>query len=274
MEPEAGPGDVNFLQSTFDWFDNGDHWTGAEGIPHLLWQHVQISVVSLLAAVVIALPIGLFFGHLRKGSFVAINLANVGRALPAIAVLLFAVREFGIGDPPGWMQGIGIGSTPAFLVLVALAVPPIVTNTYVGVSSVDDETREAARGMGMTGGQVLRRVELPLGSPLIMAGIRTSAVAVVATATLAALVGWGGLGRYIIDGSAVQDFERLFAGALLVALLAIVVELTLAVVQHFVVPKGLRANGRGDARFKGASLPGAAEELQIASATAPVPPRV
>jgi osmoprotectant transport system permease protein len=259
VEPQEGAGDVNFLQSTFEWFDNGDHWTGAEGIPHLLWQHVQISVVSLLAAVVIAVPIGLFFGHLRKGSFVAINLANIGRALPAIAVLLFAVREFGIGDPPEWMQNIGVGSTPAFIVLVALAVPPIVTNTYVGVSGVDDETRDAARGTGMTGGQVLRRVELPLASPLIMAGIRTSAVAVVATATLAALVGWGGLGRYIIDGSRVQDFERLFAGALLVALLAIVVELTLAVVQHFVVPKGLRVGGRGRARARASSLPGATE---------------
>jgi osmoprotectant transport system permease protein len=264
---------MNFLHSAFQWFDDGDHWTGPEGIPHLVWQHVQISVVSLLVAVAIALPIGLVFGHLRKGSFAAINLANIGRALPAIAVLLFAVREFGIGDPPAWMQNIGIGSTPAFIVLVALAIPPIVTNTYVGVSSVDDETRDAARGMGMKGGQVLRRVELPLASPLIMAGIRTSAVAVVATATLAALVGWGGLGRYIIDGSRVQDFERVFAGALLVALLAIVVELTLAVMQHFIVPKGLRTSGRGGRRFKGAALPGAGEELRIASATAPVPPR-
>ncbi len=208
------------------------------------------------------LPIGLFFGHRRKGSFVAINLSNIGRALPAIVVLLFAVREFGIGDPPGWMQGIGIGSTPAFLVLVALAIPPIVTNTYVGVSSVDDETRDAARGMGMKGGQLLRRVELPLASPLIMAGIRTSAVAVVATATLAALVGWGGLGRYIIDGSRVQDYERLFAGALLVALLAIVVELTLAVVQHFVVPKGLRTTGRNARRSRGAATVPTAEPIK------------
>jgi osmoprotectant transport system permease protein len=265
---------MNFLQSAFEWFDDGDHWTGSEGIPHLLWQHVQISVIAMVAATIIALPIGLFFGHRRKGSFVAINLANIGRALPALALLLLAVREFGIGDPPDWMQSIGIGSTPAFLVLVALAVPPIVTNTYAGVSSVDDEARDAARGMGMTGGQLLRRVELPLASPLIMAGIRTSAVAVVATATLAALVGWGGLGRYIIDGSRVQDYKRLFAGALLVALLAIAVELALAVVQHFVVPKGLRAGGQAGKRFRGAALPGAAEELQIASATAPVHPGV
>ena len=231
---------MNFLQNVVDWFDNGDHWNGAEGIPHLMWQHVQISFIAVLVSVLIALPIGLFFGHHRKGGFVAINLANIGRALPALALLIFAARQFGLHDPPAWMQAIGIGSVPAFLVLVALALPPIVTNTYAGVVGVDPETRDAAVGMGMSGGQVLRRVELPLAMPLIMAGIRTSAVAVVATATLAALVGWGGLGRYIIDGSRVQDYERLFAGALLVALLAICVELGLALVQRLLVPKGLR----------------------------------
>ena len=232
---------MNFLQSTLDWFDNGDHWTGAEGIPHLLWQHIQICVDrggrrrrasrsrSACSSVITA----------RAGSS-PINLANIGRALPALALLLFAVRQFGVGDPPQWMQTVGIGSIPTFLVLVALAIPPMVTNTYAGVSGVDPEAIDAARGMGMSGGQVLRRVEMPLASPLIMAGIRTSAVAVVATATLAAVVGWGGLGRYIYDGSRVHDNERLFAGALLVALLAIAVELSLALVQHFVVPKGLR----------------------------------
>lgn len=242
---------MGFLQSVIDWFDNGDHWSGNEGITHLVWQHVQISVVAVLAAVVIALPIGLFFGHHRRGGFVVINASNVGRALPALALLIYAVREFGIGDPPDWMSSIGIGSIPTFLVLVALAIPPIVTNTYVGVRGVDDETRDAARGMGMSGGQLLGRVELPLASPLIMAGVRTSAVAVVATATLAALVSWGGLGRYIIDGYRVQDDERLFAGALLVALLALVVELSLAAIQHFVVPKGLRLAARASDRDAG-----------------------
>jgi osmoprotectant transport system permease protein len=231
---------VNFLESVYNWFDNGDHWNGAEGIPHLLWQHVQISFIAVLVAVVIALPIGLFVGHHRRGGFFAINLANVGRALPALGLIILAAREFSLRNPPGWMQAIGIGSISAFLVLVALAIPPIVTNTYAGVVGVDAETRDAAVGMGMSGGQVLRRVELSLAMQLIMAGIRTSAVAVVATATLAAIVGWGGLGRYIIDGSRVQDDQRLFAGALLVALLAICVELGLALVQRLVVPKGLR----------------------------------
>jgi osmoprotectant transport system permease protein len=262
-----------FLQDIIDWFNNGDHWTGAEGIPHLLWQHVQISFIAVITAVVIALPIGLFFGHHRRGSFFAINLANVGRALPALALLLIAVNRFGVGDPPGWMQTIGIGSIPTFLVLVALAIPPIVTNTFAGVSGADPETVDAARGMGMSGGQVLRRVEMPIASPLIMAGIRTSAVAVVATATLAAIVGWGGLGRYIYDGSRVHDYERLFAGALLVALLAIAVELSLAIVQHFVVPKGLRVaahSGDRDGAKPASVNPGIAPGATV-SAEAVVP---
>jgi osmoprotectant transport system permease protein len=235
---------VDFLGNAAAWFDDGDHWSGSEGIPHLLWQHVQISLVAIVVAVAIALPIGLLFGHYRRGGFFAINLSNVGRALPALALLILAVRQFGVGDPPGWMQAVGIGSLPAFLALVALAIPPVVTNTYVGISTVDAETREAALGMGLSGGQVLRRVELPLALPLIMTGIRTTAVAVVATATLAALVGWGGLGRYIIDGYRVHETERLFAGAFLVALLAIVVELALAVIQRVVVPRGLRLSQR------------------------------
>ncbi len=261
------------LQSILDWFDNGDHWSGPEGIVHLLWQHVQISVVAVLVATVIALPIGLFFGHHRRGSFVAINLANIGRALPALALLLFAVERFGIADPPGWMQAIGIGSIPTFLVLVALAIPPIVTNTFAGVSGVDPETVDAARGMGMGGGQVLRRVEMPLASPLIMAGIRTSAVAVVATATLAAIVGWGGLGRYIYDGYRVQDDQRIFAGALLVALLAIAVEGALALVQRFVVPKGLRLAARvGDRTTRRPRSANPGHEPGAAVETEPVVP--
>jgi len=231
---------MEFLGNMWDWFANGDHWRGDEGIPNLLWQHIQISFIAVVVAVAVALPIGLVFGHYRRGGFVAINLANIGRALPALALLILAVREFGGGDPPGWLQAVGVGSLPTFLALVALAIPPVVTNTYVGVTTVDAATREAAEGMGMSGSQVLRRIELPLALPLIMAGIRTTAVAVVATATLAAIVGWGGLGRYIIDGFRVGDDERLFAGAILVALLAIVVELALAVVERLVVSRGLR----------------------------------
>jgi osmoprotectant transport system permease protein len=235
---------MNFLGDVFSWFANGDHWQGNEGVTHLLVQHLEISAISLLCAVLIALPIGLVLGHLRRGGFVAINLSNIGRALPSLAILLLAVLAFGIGSPPRLFRTVGIGSFPTFLALVALAIPPVLTNTYVGVTSVDDELREAARAMGMTGPQMLRQVELPVALPLVMAGIRTSAIAVVATATLAAYVGWGGLGRYIIDGLAIHDNVLVFVGALLVAVLSIVVELALAAVQRRVVSRGLQLTER------------------------------
>jgi len=148
---------------------------------------------------------------------------------------------FGIGDPPKYLTSIGVVSIPAFLALVALAIPPMLTNTYVGVTQIDPNVRDAAKGMGMNDAQLLRRVELPLATPLIMAGVRTSAIAVIATATLLAYPGGGGLGRFIVDGFAI-DFQdpRVFVGALFVALLAILVELALSVLQRFVVPRSLR----------------------------------
>jgi osmoprotectant transport system permease protein len=231
---------MNFLGHVLDWFANGDHWQGKEGVTHLLVQHVEISAISIVCAILIALPIGLVLGHVRRGGFVAINVSNIGRALPSLAILLLAVLAFGVGAPPAFFRTVGIGSFPTFIALVALAVPPILTNTYVGIIGVDAELREAAMGMGMSGPQVLRQVELPVALPLVMAGIRTSAVAVVATATLAAYVGWGGIGRYIIDGLAISDNVLVFVGALLVAVLSMVVELALGAVQRAVVSRGLQ----------------------------------
>ena len=176
-------------------------------------------------------------GHLRRGGGIAVNIANVGRALPALALLYLAVRWVGVGKPEGLLRI--VQSVPAFIAMVALAVPPMVANAYVGVSSIDDDVRQSARGMGMSGRQVLTRVEIPLAMPLIWAGIRTATVAVVATATLAAYVDSGGFGRYIVDGFAVQDQVKVFAGGLLVALLAVGLELTLAGIQRRVVSPGL-----------------------------------
>jgi osmoprotectant transport system permease protein len=173
-------------------------------------------------------------GEPGKGGAVAINISNIGRALPSFALLVIAY------------SALGLGTKPAFVALFALAVPPIVTNTYTAIRGVDPEVREAAEGMGLTGGQVLRRVELPMGIPLIMAGIRTSAVQVVATATLAAYVGGGGLGRLIRSGLATQNSERLIGGALLVAGLSVAVEVVLGLVQRGVVPAGLRSGWAPD----------------------------
>jgi osmoprotectant transport system permease protein len=217
---------VRFLGDVIDWFTAGSHWTGDGGIPNRLWEHVWISGVSVVVALAVALPVGLVLGHLGRGGFLAVNLSNIGRAVPSFGLLVLAVQLF------------GIGSTPAYVALIALAVPPIVTNSYVGVREVDPEVKEAARGMGMSGTQMLLRVETPVALPLVMAGVRTAAVQVVATATLAALVGSGGLGRYIVFGLATQDRVETFCGGLLVALLALATELTLGLVERRVTPAG------------------------------------
>ena len=237
---------MEFFGDVVDWFQDGSNWSGEDGVTHRLDEHVQISLVSLLIAAAIALPIGIVLGHMRRGGLVAINVSNVGRALPTLAVLIFLVQIFGIGDPPGVLAF--TGSLPTLIALVALAIPPMLTNAYVGMTDVDADVRESAEGMGMSGAQQLTRVELPIALPLIMAGVRTSAVAVVATATLAAYIGWGGLGRFIIDGLSTQDNVQVFAGAVLVALLSVVVEFTLAGVQRALVSPGLRVGRERVAR--------------------------
>ena len=207
---------MNFANQVVQWFLNGAHWQGDGGIPHRTLEHLAMSGASVLVAAAIALPIGIAIGHFGRGGILAINISN-------IAVELF-----------------GIGALPAFITLVALAIPPMVTNSYIGMREVDADVREAARGMGMRDRAVLWRVELPIALPLIMAGIRTSAVNVVATATLAALVAWGGLGRFIVDGFGLQDYPMMFAGAIMVAILSLIVEFSLAGAQRLATPAGLR----------------------------------
>lgn len=222
---------MTFIGQVIQWFLTGSHWQGEGGVPHRLMEHVAMSGASLLAASLIALPIGIVLGHFGRGGNLAINISNVGRAIPSFALLVIAVE-----------LRLGLGAIPPFIALVALGVPPIVTNSYLGMREVDPEVREAARGMGMRGRIVLTRVELPIALPFIMAGIRTSAVNIVATATLAALVAWGGLGRFIVDGYGLQDYPMMYAGAVLVALLSLTAEFSLAGVQRLVTPAGLRVS--------------------------------
>ncbi len=223
---------MSFFVQVVQWFFDGSHWQGDFGVPNRLFEHVSMSAESLAAATLIALPIGITVGHLGRGGNLAINVANVGRAVPSFALLVIAV------------QLVGIGFWPAFIALVALGIPPIVTNSYIGMREVDPDVLEAARGMGMRELAVLWQVELPIALPLIMAGIRTSAVNIVATATLAAEVAWGGLGRFIVDGLAQRDIVQLFAGALLVALLSVGVEVGLTGLQRVSTPIGLRVQPR------------------------------
>jgi osmoprotectant transport system permease protein len=225
---EKPGGAMNFIGQVVQWFLDPAHWQGDGGILHRTFEHLVMSGLSVLTAALIALPVGIAIGHFGRGGILAINVSNIGRAVPSFAVLVIAVQLF------------GIGALPAFIALVALAVPPMVTNSYIGMREVDPDVREAARGMGMRERAVLLRVELPIALPLIMAGVRTSAVNVVATATLAALVAWGGLGRFIVDGLGLQDYPMLFAGALMVAILSVIVEFSLAGVQRLATPAGLR----------------------------------
>jgi len=234
---------MTFLGSVVHWFLNPAHWHGDFGIPNRVEEHVLMSVAATGAAALIALPVGLTLGHYGRGGALAINISNVGRALPSFAILVLAV------------QLVGIGATPAFLALVALAIPPIVTNSFVGMRDVNAELRDAARGLGMSDLRILVRVELPNALPVVMAGIRTAGVQVVATATLAALVGWGGLGRFIIDGFSQLDYVQVFAGALMVVALSAAAELLLALLQRALTPAGLRS---ASARERRRGLPAAA----------------
>jgi osmoprotectant transport system permease protein len=222
---------VNVVNEVLAWLTDPAQWSGPDGIPIRTLQHLWYSVLATAIAAAVALPIGVYIGHTGRGAIVAVNLTNLGRAIPSLGIIILMFTIF------------GFGIAPILVTLFALAIPPIVTNSYIGVRSVDPDVREAAEGMGMRGRQVLWRVELPMAMPLIMAGIRTSAVQVVATATLAAFVGLGGLGRYLIDGLAQRDLAEVVGGAILVAVLSLVTELLLGRVQTLVVSKGLTERG-------------------------------
>jgi osmoprotectant transport system permease protein len=212
------------------------------GVPTLLAEHLLYVVGPLLVAIAIALPVGLWVGHINKGGTLAINISNAGRAIPSLGLILIAYLAF------------GLSVIPVLIALIAMAIPPILTNTYVGVREIDAEVRDAAAGMGLSGWQILQRVEIPMAMPVIMAGIRTSAVQVVATATLAAFVGLGGLGRPIFTGLATSvqfnpDARTVVVVAVvLVAVFAIVVEQLLGVVERLVVPTGLAEGQERDGR--------------------------
>lgn len=242
---------MHFLHQVIEWFTASSHWHGVGGIPHRMQEHVVMSVIVTVAAAAVALPLGVWLGHIGRGGVLAVNVSNTGRAIPSFAVLVIAEQVSG-----------KIGAVPAFVALFLLAVPPMLTNAYTGVRGVDPELREASEAMGLTGVQTLFRVELPLALPLIMAGVRTAAVQVVATATLAAVVAWGGLGRYIVDGLGARDDVQIFAGAVMVLGLSFATELVLGLVQRRLTPRGVRPTRPGppdvvkNEPFVGAANPG------------------
>nr|WP_202531575.1 ABC transporter permease subunit [Streptomyces sp. SID8380] len=190
------------------------HWSGENGIAHRLLEHVLLTLVCLLISCLVALPVALVLGHIGRGGALAVNLANIGRAVPTFAVLVLLLLT-----PVGKLS-----EGPTVIALVLFAVPPLLTNAYVGMRGVDREVVRAARGMGMTGRQLLWRVELPLAAPLVLTGVRIAAVQLVATATIAALAGGGGLGRIITAGFNLASTPQVVAGAVLVAVFALLVE--------------------------------------------------
>ena len=228
---------MSVFADAFVYLNDPFNWSRSGGILDLLGEHLAISSVAVLAAAALAVPVGSALGHLGRGSGFVVALSNVSRAVPTLALLtVFAVTP------------IGFGNTATTIALAVFAVPPILTNTFVGFREVDHDVREAARAMGMSTGQSVARVELPLAVPLIMTGVRTAGVQVVATATLAALVAGGGLGRILNLGFAQQDYGQMIAGALLVSALALLTELVLVLLSWAVTP-GRRLRGRGPGRL-------------------------
>ena len=231
---------VELLGEAIAWLLDGSNWTDPRnGILLRLWEHVSLSAASLAAGCAIGLPLGLYIGHTGRAAAGVIAVANIGRAVPSLGWLgiVFPVTLFLLG------RG-GLGFVPAFIALTALAVPPIVTNTYAGLREVDRDLVEAGRGMGMREMQLLRLVEIPVALPVILAGVRSSAVQVVATATLAAVVAGGTLGDFIVQGIFIRDLDRVFGAAILVAALSILSELAFAALQRAAVSPGLRGRSR------------------------------
>ena len=225
---------MNIWDSLVSYATDPDIWTGPGSVWERLLEHVAVSVAATLLAMILVFPLALYLGHIRKGSRAASAVVNVGRAIPSFGILAIAFLLF-VG------MGMGVGQPWSILVaLVALAAPPIFTNTIAGIQSVPPATVEAARGMGLTERGVLATIELPLATQLILEGVRIAFVQVIATATLGAIVAWGGLGRYIIDGFAVRDNGEILFGALAVGLLAVLAEIGFSAIQRKTTPKGLR----------------------------------
>ena len=229
------------LQEAWEFLTTADNWSGRRGIIHLTWNHVRLSAFAVLVASVIAMPPALWLGHIRRGGLVAVSTVNISRAIPSFAVIALVL-------PFSLSWGFGLGFWPTFVALFLLAMPPIFANTYTGIREVPAATVEAANGMGMRSWEVLRRVEVPAALPLIMTGLRVSAVQVVATATLGALVGFDCLGSLIIQAIAEQDDGKLLASAALVGALALLTDAAFGLAQRRMTPWVPRTTRKGRAR--------------------------
>lgn len=227
-------------------FTDPTHWDGATGIPNRLQEHLVISALSILVATLIAIPIGMYIGHTNRGSGLAINLANIGRAIPSYAMMVIPLPlTLSLAPVLGYDPGFGLTFLPIFIAMTFLAIPPLLVGTYAGLRSVDRDLIEAGRGMGLKERQILGRIEIPIASTIIVGGFRTATLQVIATATIGAILGGGGLGRFIFDGlnQGLAGRTSIYAGAIMVAGLAIGVDGLLALVQTRLTPRALRKQG-------------------------------
>jgi len=223
----------NQLQDVGNWLSASEQWHGVDGIPHRLLEHLEYSGLSLLFAALIGLTFGLLVGHTGRGAFAVASIANLARAIPTFGLVVLVVTI------------VGISTTPVLIALVALAVPPILINTFEGIRGVDADTADAARGMGMSGWSVLWRVEIPMALPLILLGLRMAAIQIVATATIAAYPGLGGLGRFIVDGLAQNNYQLVLGGSSVIVALALLVQFLFTALQRVLVSPGLLRPVRG-----------------------------
>ena len=221
---------MSTLAETFGWLTDPANYSGAGSIPQRVVEHIQLSSQAVLLAALIAFPVALYVGHKKRFEFTAISVGNIGRAIPSFG--LIAILWVPTLSWPGVL-----GYWAVYIAMVLLAIPPILINTAVGIRNVDADTVEAARGMGMTGRDVLLRIEMPLAMPLIITGLRTASVQVIATATIGAITSIGGLGRPLIDGLAAGSYHIVLGGAILVALLAILTELTFSLLEGLLSPR-------------------------------------
>jgi osmoprotectant transport system permease protein len=222
-------------------FTDPASWSGETGIPNRLLEHLAVALLAVLTAAAIALPLGFYIGHTGRLQLLGINLANIGRAIPSYALMVMLLPVMlGLAPVLGYDPRLGLRFLPIFLAMVLLAVPPILVAAYAGLRAVDRELTESSRGMGLTERQILTGVEIPLALPVLVGGFRVALLQVIATATIGAFLAGGGLGRYIIDGIARRDDGMLYAGVVLVAVLAVGTDLLLAWLERRLTPRGVR----------------------------------
>lgn len=216
------------IVETISWFSDPANWQGPDGVPVRVLQHLAYVLLALVIAAAIAVPVGLVVGHTGRGAVGLVSASNAIRALPTLGLVTFLFLLFTDSE------------TATLIGLVVLGIPPVLAGTYAGLQATDAEVNDAAEGMGMTGWQRLWKVEVPISLPLMLGGVRNAVLQLVATAAVAAYVGLGGLGRYVLDGLAVLDYGEVMAGAVLTALLAIVLDLTVGGLQRVVTPRGVK----------------------------------